>query len=209
MHSTRLRALRALPRRTRPSEPSCLRAVRLAGHVAGAALRGVRGAPSRVRSRSCGDRVRRASAHIRPLVKGERTEASGGGGRSAGCGGRRGARCRRPRARSRRSRARLEAWRRRSTWPGSCSRGSVGAAGRGHPAASPLPSSSARARPRGAATQCPRQRLGDGRRAPRSVPRRRRLHLGSDGRRVRIRAAEGRCSPSRRGHPREGGALVR
>jgi hypothetical protein len=26
---------------------------------------------------------------------------------------------------------------------------------------------------------------------------------------VRIRAAEGRCSPSRRGHPREGGALVR
>lgn len=198
--AARRSALRALPPGARAAEAAGLRALRLARTVAGPPLCGVLRQAARFRDREGRDRVRRAGSRARVRLEGGRTaenRADGGrarardgaatrGGGSRPCAGRPGAR----------EGAGLRAS------PGSCPlpRGALGP-GRARP---PPPhgtgSPTARPRPR----RAPAQRKGKRRPARTGargcLPRRRRVHVRSDGRRLRHGAATSGCAARGGGH---------
>ncbi len=208
MRATRFRALRALPRLARPAEPARLRALRLAGRLAGAPVRGVLGPPPRIRPRAVGDRVRRARSHVRALMEGEGPEAARGGSRSADRRRHRSAGRRPPRQRPGRPRARVGARKRRPEGARRRAGCTVGAPGRRSPPPAAFPSPTARPRTRGAPSQRPRQRCRRRIRSSYGLPRRRRLHIGSNRGCVCIRPETCRRTPSRGDHPRAGSALM-
>ena len=119
----------SLPRLARPTEPARMRALRLAGRLAGAPVRGVLGPAPRLRPRAVGDRVRRARSHVRALVEGEGPEAAGGGSCGVDRRGDRQTRRRRRHARPRGPRARVGARERRPEGARRRTGCAVGAAG--------------------------------------------------------------------------------
>ena len=202
-----LRSLRALPRFLRPTEPSDLRALWLAGCMARAALRRVLRAPAGVCSRARRHRVRQWREIVRALLEGARAATSRCRCSGARCGGDLDPRRGRAGARSGRSGTRLGARSRRARGAGTRSGQPLAASCRRPPAKVAPPSAPARSRPRGAASKRARQCCRGGRRPTLGVLGRRRLHLGRDRRRVRIRSASRRRAPCRGGHLREGSSL--
>jgi hypothetical protein len=104
------RALPVVPRRADAPVPACVRAVRIAGCVAGAALRGVRGAKARLHVGPRRDRLRPRRACPRPRVEGGGPPRSGARARSPRHRGGSQAGRRLRRSRSRRSGAGLAPW---------------------------------------------------------------------------------------------------
>ena len=109
--------------------------------------------------------------------------------------------------RPRRSGTRLEARRRRPAWARTRSRRDLGAPGPRRPPAHRRPAAPARAHARGSAAERARHGRGDGSVASRRLPRRRRVHVRGDRRRLRLRAPQGGRDACRGGNAREGGSL--
>ena len=207
LRSLRPAALRQLPWRARPPARARVRALRVAGPVAGAALRRVLGPSARLHQRPGSDRVRRSRSRLRARVEGARSpEAGASGGRPRG-GSRPAADVRSACFRSRRSCARPQARRRPAARAGARAREALGASGRRRPAQGARRPTAARTVPCRAAAERARNGRRARSRAPDGRTDRRRLHVGSDRQRFRERVEACRCASRRGGHLREGGAL--
>ncbi len=202
------RALPVVPRRADAPVPACVRAVRIAGSVAGAALRGVRGAKARLHVGPRRDRLRPRRACPRPRVEGGRPPRSGARARSPRHRGGSQAGRRLRRSRSRRSGAGLAPWGRPASPARTGARSAVGHACVGSPRANTSAAAPTGALPRRAASERARERRPARiRGAENGVRRRRRLHVGRDRRRLRVGAPPRGSPPCERRDPRAGRSL--
>ena len=196
-----------MSRRADTARSSRVRALRIAGTMARPALCRVRGKEARLRRRTIGHRLRRESSCARPGLEGARATPT----RVRGCGARRrrdsGTGSRVPRPGSGRSRAGVAPRRRPCENVGRRACAALGPATARRPRAKPSVATAARVVARRAAKERSRQRRCPLEHASRRLRRRRRLHLGSHGRRLCQGVSAGRSAACSRHDPCAGSPL--